>query len=66
MPRLRHGVAQPSFLVQLFCQHESAGKHRSKFRSLGDEYLENVYTNRYKIVTTATVKDINSSSFEGT
>jgi hypothetical protein len=66
MHRLRYGVAQRSFLVQLFCQYESAEKHRSKFRSLGDECLENVWTNRYKIVTAATVKDIDISSFEWT
>jgi hypothetical protein len=66
MPRLRYGVAQRSVLVQLFCQYESAGKNRSKFCSLEDECLENAYTNRYKIVTAANVKDIDSSGFEGT
>jgi len=54
MPRLRYGVAQRSFLVQLFRQYESAEKHRSKFRSMSDECLENVCTNRYKIVTAVT------------
>jgi len=66
MPRLKYGVAQRSVLVQIFCQYESARKHRSKFHSLGDECWENVRTKRYKIVTTATVKDVDSSGFEGT
>ena len=66
MPRLMYGVAQRSVLVQFFCQYESAGKHRSKFRNLGDECLEIVCTNRYKIVTAATIKGIDSSGFEGT